>query len=235
MNESISKNSSFLAVILVNDCWLWDNDACCEDFDKLKWGISQLRDQLSLILDTLTVYILGSFQAVCCDDHLHCCPHGKVCNLEAETCDDPLGFLPSVRWVEKESALTSQTKDEKCDKQTMCPGGTTCCKKDSGQWACCPLPQVSSFITRNPFLFFLFKATVCFSWSPAATSSWRESVRNEIGEHHFGRFLSAMLVVLIQAPPAADIPYCVSNSGKHVWMISSWKRFFFPVPLILLT
>ncbi|KAM8730432.1 granulin b isoform 1-T2 [Acanthopagrus schlegelii] len=80
-------------------------------------------------------------QAVCCDDHLHCCPHGKVCNLEAETCDDPSGFLPSVRWVEKESALTSVIKDEKCDKQTMCPGGTTCCKKDSGVWACCPLPQ----------------------------------------------------------------------------------------------
>lgn len=80
-------------------------------------------------------------QAVCCDDHVHCCPHGTVCNLEAETCDDPSGFLASLRWVEKESALTSEVEEEKCDKQTMCPGGTTCCKKDSGQWACCPLPQ----------------------------------------------------------------------------------------------
>lgn len=80
-------------------------------------------------------------QAVCCDDHVHCCPHGTVCNLETESCDDPSGFLPSLRWVEKEAAVSSEVEDEKCDKQTMCPGGTTCCKKDSGQWACCPLPQ----------------------------------------------------------------------------------------------
>lgn len=80
-------------------------------------------------------------QAVCCDDHVHCCPHGTVCNLEAESCDDPTGFLPSVGWAAKTPALTSEVKDEKCDKQTMCPGGTTCCKKDSGLWACCPLPQ----------------------------------------------------------------------------------------------
>uniref|UniRef100_A0AAQ5YRI6 Granulins domain-containing protein n=1 Tax=Amphiprion ocellaris TaxID=80972 RepID=A0AAQ5YRI6_AMPOC len=82
-------------------------------------------------------------QAVCCDDHIHCCPHGTVCNLAAETCDDPSGSSPSLRWLAKVSAVTSQAKDEKCDKQTMCPGGTTCCKKNSGQWACCPLPQVS--------------------------------------------------------------------------------------------
>lgn len=75
---------------------------------------------------------------------MHCCPHGTVCNLEAETCDDPAGFLPPLSWVEKVSALPSELQDEKCDKQTMCPGGTTCCKKESGLWACCPLPQVSA-------------------------------------------------------------------------------------------
>ncbi|KAF3704026.1 Granulins Proepithelin [Channa argus] len=80
-------------------------------------------------------------QAVCCEDHVHCCPHDKVCNLKAETCDDPSGFSPSFPWVAKVSALTSQIQDEKCDQQTMCPGGTTCCKSNSGQWACCPLPQ----------------------------------------------------------------------------------------------
>ncbi|XP_022064576.2 granulin b isoform X1 [Acanthochromis polyacanthus] len=80
-------------------------------------------------------------QAVCCSDHIHCCPHGTVCNVAAETCDDPSGSSPSLRWLAKVSAVTSQAKDEKCDRQTMCPGGTTCCKKNSGQWACCPLPQ----------------------------------------------------------------------------------------------
>ncbi|XP_034425893.1 granulin b isoform X2 [Hippoglossus hippoglossus] len=80
-------------------------------------------------------------QAVCCDDYVHCCPHGTVCNLEEESCDDPSGFSASLPWTEKVSAVTLEVQDEKCDQETMCPGGTTCCKKDSGQWACCPLPQ----------------------------------------------------------------------------------------------
>uniref|UniRef100_A0A8C6SQE1 Granulin b n=1 Tax=Neogobius melanostomus TaxID=47308 RepID=A0A8C6SQE1_9GOBI len=80
-------------------------------------------------------------EAVCCDDHIHCCPHGTVCNLAAETCDDPFSVRPPVSWVEKIPALSSRAEDEKCDKQTRCPGGTTCCKKITGPWACCPLPQ----------------------------------------------------------------------------------------------
>lgn len=80
-------------------------------------------------------------KAVCCDDHVHCCPHGTVCNLAAQTCDDPFGVRSSVSWIKKIPTLSSEVEGEKCDKQTMCPGGTTCCKKTSGQWACCPLPQ----------------------------------------------------------------------------------------------
>ncbi|XP_068161301.1 granulin b [Antennarius striatus] len=80
-------------------------------------------------------------QAVCCDDHIHCCEHGTVCNLESETCDDPSGLRPSLQWVAKVPAVTSEMQSEKCDKQTMCPRGSTCCKKDTGLWACCPLPQ----------------------------------------------------------------------------------------------
>ncbi|XP_029933758.1 granulin b [Myripristis murdjan] len=80
-------------------------------------------------------------QAVCCNDHIHCCPHDTVCNLEAGVCEDPSGSRPSLPWLEKVSALTTGEQSEKCDRQTMCPGGTTCCKQGSGQWACCPLPQ----------------------------------------------------------------------------------------------
>ncbi|XP_024913512.1 granulin b isoform X2 [Cynoglossus semilaevis] len=139
-------------------------------------------------------------EAVCCEDHLHCCPHGTICNLaastcddptyntavtpwlrnepafslqsdnnkcdettscpgnstccgaaggewaccplaEAQTCKDPFGFVPSISWMKKLSPLTIKVGNENCDGQTMCPGGTTCCKKTSGLWACCPLPQ----------------------------------------------------------------------------------------------
>ncbi|KAI5097031.1 granulin-a isoform 2 precursor, partial [Silurus meridionalis] len=37
-------------------------------------------------------------QAVCCEDFIHCCPHGKKCNLAAQTCDDPFGSVP---WLKK--------------------------------------------------------------------------------------------------------------------------------------
>ncbi|XP_029562755.1 progranulin isoform X1 [Salmo trutta] len=79
--------------------------------------------------------------AMCCNDHLHCCPHGTVCNLEASTCDDPSGF--TMPWVAKVPALATQTPlaTEKCDEPTMCPRGTTCCRQNSGQSACCPLPH----------------------------------------------------------------------------------------------
>ncbi|XP_018592009.1 progranulin-like isoform X2 [Scleropages formosus] len=77
-------------------------------------------------------------QAVCCEDHVHCCPHGTVCNLAAQTCDDPSGSLP---WLEKVPAITTGSLDEKCDEQSVCPSGTTCCQQNSGHWACCPLPH----------------------------------------------------------------------------------------------
>lgn len=84
------------------------------------------------------------FQGVCCDDHIHCCPHDTVCNQQAQTCDSQSGGRPPLRWVEKVSALTSEGQGEQCDEQRSCPEGSTCCKKASGQWACCPLPQVSA-------------------------------------------------------------------------------------------
>ena len=79
---------------------------------------------------------------MCCDDHTHCCPHDTVCNMEASTCDDPSSSGLSLPWVSKVPALTLARDTEKCDKETLCPGGTTCCQQNSGQWTCCPLPHV---------------------------------------------------------------------------------------------
>ncbi|GAA6111389.1 granulin a isoform X1, partial [Tachysurus ichikawai] len=30
-------------------------------------------------------------QAVCCEDFMHCCPHGTKCNLAAQKCDNSSG------------------------------------------------------------------------------------------------------------------------------------------------
>ncbi|XP_060776980.1 granulin b isoform X2 [Neoarius graeffei] len=82
-------------------------------------------------------------EAVCCEDHIHCCPHGTVCDLSKGTCDDPLDLSLSVPLVKKVPAFPhlSQPASEKCDESFSCPQDTTCCKTASGSWGCCPLPQ----------------------------------------------------------------------------------------------
>nr|XP_024655455.1 kielin/chordin-like protein isoform X4 [Maylandia zebra] len=80
-------------------------------------------------------------EAVCCEDFIHCCPKGKKCNLEAQTCE---GGLMSVPWAKKLPAIIKQKAEEKkvpCDHTAACPDGTTCCKTQEGRWACCPLPE----------------------------------------------------------------------------------------------
>ncbi|XP_051537974.1 progranulin-like [Myxocyprinus asiaticus] len=82
-------------------------------------------------------------EAVCCEDHAHCCPHGTVCNLAAATCDDPADLLMSVPWVKKVSTfpIAPESPNQKCDETMSCPGDSTCCKLLTGGWGCCPLPQ----------------------------------------------------------------------------------------------
>ncbi|XP_051745693.1 granulin a isoform X49 [Ctenopharyngodon idella] len=83
-------------------------------------------------------------EAVCCDDFIHCCPHGKTCNVAAGSCDDPSGSTP---WLEKlpvqrkNVAVTQVSSDVPCNDTSACPDGSTCCKTKDGGWACCPLPE----------------------------------------------------------------------------------------------
>uniref|UniRef100_A0A8C2C0V8 Granulin a n=1 Tax=Cyprinus carpio TaxID=7962 RepID=A0A8C2C0V8_CYPCA len=86
-------------------------------------------------------------QAVCCDDFIHCCPHGTTCNLAAGSCDETSGSQP---WFEKlpvklisshNVAVTQVHSDVPCNDTAACPDGSTCCKTKEGGWSCCPLPQ----------------------------------------------------------------------------------------------
>ncbi|XP_058626826.1 granulin a isoform X1 [Onychostoma macrolepis] len=83
-------------------------------------------------------------EAVCCDDFIHCCPHGTTCNVAAGSCDEPSRSQP---WFEKlpvkpiSSQNVAVTRDVSCDGTTSCADGTTCCKTKEGGWACCPLPE----------------------------------------------------------------------------------------------
>ncbi|XP_037546891.1 granulin b [Nematolebias whitei] len=79
-------------------------------------------------------------EAVCCEDHLHCCPHGTVCNLAASTCDGSSGGAVTPLHPNT-PVFPLQPEDTRCDESTSCPGNSTCCPAPSGGWACCPLPQ----------------------------------------------------------------------------------------------
>uniref|UniRef100_A0A3B3VYI3 Granulin b n=1 Tax=Poecilia latipinna TaxID=48699 RepID=A0A3B3VYI3_9TELE len=97
-------------------------------------------------------------QAVCCKDHLHCCPSGTVCNLAASTCDHPSG-VALMPLLSNTPVFPLLTENDKCDESTSCPGNATCCKTVSGAWACCPLPKVSWTLVMK-FIFF-FQGECC--------------------------------------------------------------------------
>ena len=78
-------------------------------------------------------------QAICCPDHVHCCPQGHTCDPVAGSClQEGGGRRP---WVQKTPAL-ARGGNVRCDEETSCPDGNTCCRLSSGAWGCCPLEQV---------------------------------------------------------------------------------------------
>lgn len=83
-------------------------------------------------------------QAVCCEDHVHCCPSGFRCDTEKGVCEEGTRRVP---WMEKVPAHLSLPdhgaveSDVPCDNVTSCPSSTTCCRLTSGEWGCCPAPE----------------------------------------------------------------------------------------------
>nr|XP_043906826.1 granulin a isoform X1 [Solea senegalensis] len=106
-------------------------------------------------------------EAVCCDDHEHCCPAGTTCDLATLSCKEASGRgsttpmkkkLPAFVTPAPTTAVTTsagqgintmQTEEKEeeevrnqCDAHTSCPKFTTCCFMASSQsWGCCPLPE----------------------------------------------------------------------------------------------
>ncbi|XP_005394589.1 PREDICTED: granulins isoform X1 [Chinchilla lanigera] len=75
-------------------------------------------------------------KAVCCEDHVHCCPEGFTCHTEKGTCEQGLLGVP---WALKFPAHASPLEsDVSCKDITSCPAGNTCCRLASGEWGCCP-------------------------------------------------------------------------------------------------
>ena len=96
-------------------------------------------------------------EAVCCNDKLHCCPHGYTCDLAAQTCSQGIVSFPlalkkkSLKRVNEvnRKLLTLKTPAVIISpKNIVCPSGIvkcledqTCCKLNTGGYGCCPLPN----------------------------------------------------------------------------------------------
>ena len=86
---------------------------------------------------------------MCCEDKEHCCPQGSVCNMVQQTCDHstdsltqtwiPMEKRPAVAVQNERTALTTV----KCEDQTECRDGNTCCQQLDGSYACCQYSKVS--------------------------------------------------------------------------------------------
>ncbi|XP_026539438.1 granulins isoform X3 [Notechis scutatus] len=78
--------------------------------------------------------------AVCCSDHLHCCPQGTQCDLKQSKCT----MTPKESWpITHLSAGFHTAHDIQCDSEFTCPDGNTCCKTTSGSWGCCPMEEAT--------------------------------------------------------------------------------------------
>ncbi|XP_073539292.1 progranulin isoform X5 [Phyllobates terribilis] len=70
-------------------------------------------------------------QAVCCSDHLHCCPSGYTCDVATASCNKPSDSLKKATPIQPLDYVW-------CDAGHYCSDGQTCCRGLYGDWACCP-------------------------------------------------------------------------------------------------
>nr|XP_039257310.1 multiple epidermal growth factor-like domains protein 6 isoform X36 [Styela clava] len=86
-------------------------------------------------------------EAVCCEDHKSCCPHGYKCDIEHKKCIPTLsGDAVSLKLLStangKKENVKNVQKDVVCpDKISYCPENTTCCSVGKGQYGCCPYQE----------------------------------------------------------------------------------------------
>ena len=79
--------------------------------------------------------------AVCCSDHIHCCPYGTICNVATGQClqGTEQSWMP-VAQTSPNSIIDWRGDDNTIcpDHVTSCPSSYTCCQLQSGAYGCCP-------------------------------------------------------------------------------------------------
>ncbi|XGW21678.1 hypothetical protein V3C99_004559 [Haemonchus contortus] len=77
--------------------------------------------------------------AVCCSDHIHCCPQGTQCDPEKFHCTKTNGEIFPPRRKGKAQQSTDENEIICPDRRSKCPSGSTCCMLVSGKYGCCPV------------------------------------------------------------------------------------------------
>ncbi|XP_077498482.1 uncharacterized protein LOC144109531 [Amblyomma americanum] len=79
--------------------------------------------------------------AVCCEDHVTCCPAGYKCHVATKMCRKGDRFVPAPRKVAgfKDAAFIAAAMDLlPCPDGSYCQNTQTCCLLTSGRYGCCP-------------------------------------------------------------------------------------------------
>ena len=76
--------------------------------------------------------------AVCCEDHLHCCPSGYTCDVKDGRCNKGDVSMPFYKKIAALPTKQSKVGAECPGGGAECPTGTTCCQLASGEYGCCP-------------------------------------------------------------------------------------------------
>lgn len=85
--------------------------------------------------------------AVCCSDHVHCCPHSTVCNVAEGRCIKPEADGEMlISWYEKfqgtrvvrKKSVKNEASIMQCNGKSACSGSDQCCEMNDGQASCCP-------------------------------------------------------------------------------------------------
>ncbi|XP_023269731.1 granulins-like [Seriola lalandi dorsalis] len=127
--------------------------------------------------------------AVCCPDMEHCCPEGYTCNIASNSCQKvimlqletiPLTqvYLPEHR----PQPRPLKHSDVKCDEQTSCKDGETCCKTSATTWGCCPSPNAvccSDMMHCCPTGYTCTEAGACIQNTKLHWYNWHEFFANK--------------------------------------------------------
>ena len=75
--------------------------------------------------------------AVCCSDHLHCCPNGYTC--DGSICQQTKPTTSKIRSLNLRQTNSNRVKSVTCPDGGACPDNNTCCSLGNGSYGCCPL------------------------------------------------------------------------------------------------